>query len=439
LQLRFADVQGFQRLSEVVPSCLAAACPALRTLLLRSCAFQEPPQPATSGVQTRQRKRLLLQQLMQRQTQTPLAVPPPLQVLHVVNVAGLTLRLLTAALASLPHLNSLTLGYGAAHPNSSDTLCQVLPAVAGQLTHLSLPGDSASVTTAVTKLLECPDIPSSIRQLRHIDLPDATLDDAGLSAVTTHLPLLTHVTVQSFELTTSHADAATCSWEELCVTRSLTVSSLTRLPLRGIRKLEVCSIRSAITTAAELSAALDAAPDCVFSCSPGIDDSNLELWCDADVWPVLLPRWRTGAARRLVIGASGADCLTPAALGALVSLLERLKSFEELSIGGFAHPGTDSAPLLLPALRNTSVDTLQLRYQQMTEEQLLAWCAGGKPGRHMIVLWECGTLQGSLTNVHKVLRQSGGDVSLEYYDVVDDDYYLLASKGDEGNWPGGYW
>jgi hypothetical protein len=317
---------------------------------------------------------------------------------------------LAAALASLPHLTSLMLGEGA-----KDDLCAVLSTADGQLTHLSLSSDDYELETTLCKLLEGPVIPLSMRQLRSLVMGCATVGDALLRVLTAHLPLLTYVHVCSICLCTSHADAA-CNWEELSVEETLYTDDLARLPLRGIRTLGVCSFKVHSSynrpgeTAAALAAALAAAPDCAlgFPCAP-----ELELDCSAEELAVLLPRWQCGAMERLTLAMSstGTDCLTPAAVAALGSMLQRTPSCKELSIEGFAPPDPKSAPLLLPALRNTAIRKVQLRHPKLTEAQLMAWCAGCV-GRPIVVDWS-GKLEGYLLHVNQALEAAGGDVRLE--------------------------
>jgi hypothetical protein len=113
-----------------------------------------------------------------------------------------------------------------------------------------------------------------------------------------------------------------------------------------------------------------------------------------------------------------AGCLTPGAVDALKSMLERLPSCTELRINTMT---PSVATQLLPALRNTAVQAIGLGHQQMTDCQLLAWCAG-QAGRPMIVkLWDC-RLNGRLARVRQVLQEGGSDVRLVCSSgVVDDD------------------
>jgi hypothetical protein len=258
----------------VVPARLDAACPALRTLSLSSCDFNVPSQDDSQQQQQQQQQQLVLR----------------LQSLHVGNARKLSPSMLSAALASLPHLISLSLGRETA--DAADVLSQALSAAVGQLTHLSL---DACNMDPISRVLEARDIPLAICRLRRIDMGGATLDDTGLRALMAHLPMLTHVTVGSIALQTSHADAS-CSWNELCITRFISCSSLTRLPLRGIRKLQVCNVQSYHWfdggTVDALAAALAAAPGSALSCT---NAPHLQFHCDASELEVLLPRWRCGA------------------------------------------------------------------------------------------------------------------------------------------------
>jgi hypothetical protein len=211
-----------------------------------------------------------------------------------------------------------------------------------------------------------------------------------------------------------------CKWEELHITCDLATAALARLPLRGIRKLEVCCVRNldsdraTTTTAAELAAALASAPDCVFVCPGG---GRLFFKCDVGQLEVLLPRWQGEAAvPSMTLTAPSTECLTPAAVEALGSLLERTPSCTELHIKGGAPPDPETSPLL-PALRNTAISTVRLQQDQMTEAQLLAWCSGKNLVRPIVVVWEGRISAGGLARIRQALQESGGLVSLECDDL----------------------
>jgi hypothetical protein len=338
-----------------------------------------------------------------------------------VNAHGLSPQALAATVASLPHLTSLTLGAEVA--DDADSACQVLCKVVGQLTHLSftMPDYGMSDFGTLTALLKRPDTPMLMRQLRRISLNDAKLDDSGLCALTTHLPQLTHVAVGCCELQTSHADNLACSWETLRITGCLDTTALTRLPLRGIRKLEVDSVMSAGTTPTEVAAALAAVPDCVLSCPIGC----LELECDFGELAVLLSRMQCEVLRSVILKPSNTDRLTPAAVETLVAFLERTPSCSLLHIEGFPPPAT-----LLPALHRTAVSELYLGHDEMTEAQLMAWCTG-HVGHPLRVSFTDGRLFGSLTRVVQVLQEGGGDVTLDYDFSRDDDDVAAAAEEDD--------
>jgi hypothetical protein len=331
---------------------------------------------------------------------------------------------LAAALALLPHLTSLALGEGAVAMLTDS--CKVLSAVAGNLTHLYLWGNHSM--EAVTRILNGPDMLLSLRQLQRIELSNATLDDAGLRALVTHLPHLKHVAVCTCELLTTCQAGTACDWEELWLTGCLDTAAITRLPLQGVRKLTTWSVlrRSGNpdtnTTAADLAAALAAAPDCVLSCPRAA--SRAEFTCNADELALLLPRWRCGAGacsmERLFVSLTypDTDCLTPAVVGALASLLERTPSCTELHITDFRPPDADIAPLL-PALRNTAIRDVIFDHDDMTEEQLLSWCAG-RVGRPMAVRCVGSTLVGQQARVRQALQEAGSDVTL-LCDFADDE------------------
>jgi hypothetical protein len=335
--------------------------------------------------------------------------------LRIKEAQGLSTHLLAAALASLPHLTSLMLGDGAV--DAAGSFIQVLSAASGQLTRPALCGEPAEPGIAVNRVPEGSNIPLSMRQLRRIDLSGITMDDALLIALTSNLPLLTHVEVTALALCTSHANTA-CRWEVLSAIGNLSMDDLIHLPLRGIRTLELYEVRShGSTTAPALAAALAAAPDCVLTCpcSPGPD-----IECDAEELSVLLPRLHCKATECLTLSSLKSGCLTPAAVGALASLLERTPSCTELHISYCGPPDPESAPLL-PALRNTAIRRVLLIDSKLTEAQLLSWCAG-RVGRPIVLQWGEGVvLKRSLKRVHRALKAAVSDVRL-VDEGCDDDF-----------------
>jgi hypothetical protein len=412
-----AAVQNITGLHEVIPTYLAASCPALRSLRLRFCSFQEPS------------TNILEETPQQQQHQPPQSSPaPPLQALHVTwGTECLPHHVLAAGLASLPHLTSLALWEMGVSTHTA--WCQVFMAVAGQLTHLSLSsGGGLYSTSPVSRLLEVPDVALSLRHLRRIDLVSNELDDAGLRALTVHLPLLTHVSVEACQLQTSHADVS-CNWEELHASSYLEAAQLILLPLRGIRKLEAHTVYGydmmpGSRSTHELAAALAAAPGCVLSCAC----TELCFHCDAGTLPVPLPRWRCEEVRWLTVSTPKTERLTPAAVEALGSLLQRTPSCKDLCIEDFGPPDAASSPLL-PALISTEISEVRLRYAEMTEAQLLAWCAGGAVGHSIAVSWEYGTLAGQLARVYQALREGGGGVTLKCQGIQE----VAADDDDDGD------
>jgi hypothetical protein len=153
------------------------------------------------------------------------------------------------------------------------------------------------------------------------------------------------------------------------------------------------------------------------------------LQCDAKELAVLLPRFKCGAVQRLTLSTNDKSrdtALTPTAVGALVSLLDRTPACEALTISGFSPPDPKSSPLL-PALRNTAITTVRLEYDALHRQELVAWCAG-RVGRPMVLTWCNGFMNGRLSRVYQALEDGGSDVTLELYfvdsgadDVYEDD------------------
>ncbi len=384
----------------VVPTCLTAACPELRTLQLSFCNLQgcddeDVQGDAAAGFPTQ------LQTLCWRQS---------------YNSSGILPQRLISALAALPNLTSLELGL--VGTGSSDDMCTVLSALAGQLTRLVW-RPSRHSEPCLASFLSVPATWMKLTQLQCLDVSPSRwsgdwngiiVNDAALRVLLAHMKTLTHVHVHTVELQHSHADVG-CSWEELSMD-NVSVTSLAHLPLRGIKRVWVKELESALTTAgdgggagvaaaashtaaaAKLSAALATAPDCAFDCS------SLTLKCHVHEMPVLLPllaRWKEMEA--LVLKTPSGECMTTAAMGALRALLESMPDCDCLTIIG---PTPHPSALLLPALANTNVTAVDLRHDHMTDAELMLWCEGGQPSHPVKVILDL-ELE-FVGNMHRVLE-----------------------------------
>ncbi len=327
-------LQGIHSLQEVVPTCLAAACPSLQTLRIQCCHFQHPPPAATTaGARTHARLRTLV----------------------VESCHPLPLQLLAAALAALPELASFVLSDDGT--TSQSDVCTALTTGAGQLTQLRLASERFPDQQIVQQLCT-PSLdhgaPFRVSRLQRLDISYAVLVDAGLRALLAHLPALTHVWVNACELRSSHA-AVDCSWDELRVDEGLTCTSLAHLPLQGIKHLRTECLMMDEADIPDAAAAMAAAPDCAFAC-----DGDVTLHCRASELPQLLPllaRWRGVAGLELITPDSTDSCLIPVAVGALGVLLQGMPLCTQLRLDGFTPH--QFAPLL-PALAGTAVDTIFL-------------------------------------------------------------------------------
>ncbi len=427
--------QYIKGMEEVVPACLTAACPALRTLRFYWCTLA-----ASEDVQ---------QPLSQ---QTVAVVPTQLQTFrwHTGNgIAGISSQALASTLAALPCLTSLEvteIGTG-----SSDDMSTVLSALTAQLTRLVLwPTWRKDPICCVASFLTAPAIWTKLTQLQELDVKGVTVNDAGLRVLLAHMKGLARVRVHTFELQDSHAEAE-CSWEELSM-ETVSVTSLAHLPLPGIECVWVDEVVStaAVTAggvgdaaatasasasshtpaptapAAKLAAALAAAPDCTFECE------YFTLKCHVDEMPVLLPllaRW-TGIGL-LQLKTPHGECMTPDAMGALRALLEATLSCTDLSISG---PTPHPSALLLPALARTSVRMVNLNHDRMTEAELMLWCEGGQRSHHVTVyLGDYCKFVGNIFRVLGAVRVAGSGVDLEGWSERsgdDDDEFDLGDVYD---------
>ncbi len=402
-------VKGMQ---EVVPGWLAAACPALHSLRLAVCTVR-----AGEDMQSQHK----------RQGQVAAAFPFQLQSL-CLRWGIVEQQLLAETLASLPSLTSLDVTLLYSNTDSRVDMSSVLSALAGQLTQLVWYHECAVRQLrldepVVPSLLTSPAILCKLSKLQWLDMMGITLDDAGLRVLLKNLPTLTHVGVRKLVLHESHADVG-CSWEELNMC-TVTVTSLAHLPLRGIKRVCVDELESTAAAgasgaaaAAQLTAALAAAPDCTWVCS-----DEFSLRCKVAEMPRLLPlllgRWH--GMKMLQLITPTAECLTPAAVGALRALLEGMPSCTELCIAGLMpHPSIQ----LLPVLASTNVSTVVLLHTRMTEVQLGMWCSGGQASRPITVeLQEACRFSGTISHVRSAVDVPGSGVKLQKWvdEYVDDD------------------
>ncbi len=400
----------------MVPAFLTAACPALRTLRLTDCYLRAPEDMKNV-----------------EQQQGEVAFPSQLQSLYLwYGTIMQRQQLLVSALAALPSLTSLDVKLLCHCTDSRVDMSTVLPALAGQLTQLAWSCEWHE-QPRLPSWLASPAVLGKLSKLKELHTFGTTLDDAGFLFLLLNLPLLTHIGVRKVVLQHSHADAG-CSWEELRMC-TVTVTSLADLPLRGIKRVcvdELVSAAAAVagddgveaaashTAAARLTAALAAAPDCTLGVSNG-----LSLACRVAEMPLLLPllvRWE--GVERLELSSPTSECLTPAAVGALGALLERMPLCTHLIIAGLIpHPSA----LLLPALANTGVSCVALLHGRMIESHLMLWCAGGQASRPITVeLFDDCDFVGSISRVRSALTVPGSGVELrdwveEYVDDDDDD------------------
>jgi hypothetical protein len=281
----------------------------------------------------------------------------------------------------------------------------------------------------LASFLASPAVACKLSKLQQLDFRRFFLDDAGLRVLLASLPTLTHVRVRTVQLQDSHSDVE-CSWEELRMDYA-NVASLAHLPLRGIRRVCVDELVSAVTAgdgggdaarsataavvaashtaAANLAAALGAAWNCTFVC-----DQRLILDCCVGELPLLLPllaRWQDMGT--LQLRTPGGECLTPAAVGALGALLGGVPSCTKLIITG---PTPHPSALLLPALASTSVSKVFLDDGRMTDVQLMLWCAGGQPSHPVTVQLRLGCdFDGDMSHVRTILSVAGSGVCLLHH------------------------
>jgi hypothetical protein len=322
-----------------------------------------------------------------------------------------------------------------------------LPALAGQLTRLEW--SNWKHESSVTAYLSPPAVLCKLSKLQHLLFDGFAVDDVGLRLLLTDMPALKHVCVRTVELQSSHADNVGCSWEVLNM-RTVSVTSLAHLPLRGIKRVCVDELVSTVTAGAgnhgdaaaasddnaaaavnQLSAALAAAPDCAFSCWQ--PDVGLKLHCSVSKLPILLPllaRWH-GVLEFGLTTLSG-EQLTSAAVVALGALLEGMPSCKYLSIAGAEpHPSAQ----LLPALASSNVKEVLLNSDRMTDAHLMMWCKGGNPSRPVTVrLDDEGEFVGSIRRVLEAVSVPDSGVKLEGWrrHVNDNPYghYIDEHVGD---------
>ncbi len=416
-------LQGISGLQSLLPTCLTAACPALRTLTIRRCGFQAPLVSQQQQQQQQQQQEVEEGDVLASTDFTPL---PQLQTLNLGYCDDVPVCVLTTALAALPRLTNLTLP--AEGPTGRDDVSVALAASCGQLTHLAWDGMvNTHVGLKLPSFLTASAAQSKLARLQQLDIEPFDLDDTALRAMMAHLPALTHVTVENLQLQDSHADAhMTCSWEELIVSSITTVQFVARLPLRCIKRVALRCLAcidihdnnnpAAASTpptspAALFAAALAAAPDCTFSCAP--DSDRMGLFCPVRHLPAMLPllaRCKGVKCLALLWAESRPERLTPAAVGALGALLEGMPSCERLTVSGFT---PNSNALLLSVLARTSVQVLDLAVESVSETHLMLWCAGGAASRAITVtLDESCQVDGDIGNVRTVIAESGGAVRL---------------------------
>jgi hypothetical protein len=197
-----------------MPAWINSNFSALRKLRLRGCTFQQQQREEGAGA--------------------TIPEPLPVESLCIEGEDTPPLAWLTATLGALPRLTSLTL-----NPVNSDEVTAALSAVSGQLTHLELtrasrggyPGQERSFLTQ-------PDVVAKLRHLQHLDIRCFELDDEHFSVLQTQLPALEVVKVSGCTLQASYADNDSCSWDELHIAY-IHFSSLARLPLRGIKRVNI--------------------------------------------------------------------------------------------------------------------------------------------------------------------------------------------------------
>ncbi len=410
----------------MVPACLTAACPALRTLQLWRCAFN-----ATAALPQQQQQQQQQQREEGQGVQATIDLSPCLQLrtLHLAQCTGLPVSLLTTTLTALPHLTSLTLAV--AGLTGGDDFSMVLAASTGQLTHLAW--ESNVYTTYGLELpsfLTAPAVQHKLTRLQQLDIKPFDLDDSGLCAMMAHLPALKHITFCNLKLQDSHADVQlVCgSWEELHIGFETSVTSLARLPLRCIKRViawnlgleddadgsctsNIASDAHPASPVTVLTAALAAAPECELSCACS-DGNELQLSCPVSQLPALLPllaRWE--GVKSMFLASSGmvSECLTPAAVGALGALLEGMPSCTKLALCRFT-PSLTS--LLLPALARTSVRELDFTYMDMSIVQLMLWCAGAPASCTMIIMLDESCVDGDIGKVRTAIAESGSALQL---------------------------
>jgi hypothetical protein len=295
----------------------------------------------------------------------------------------LPLQTLTAGLQALPNLTSLTLP--SATPEKLQT---TLAATCGRLTRLEM----ATHRERLPTLLQASGVMPKLHHLRELHIPDHIVSDDGMCALLA-LSSLTHVAVNSFELSSSHAHKP-CSWQDLTVHDWMdVVSDLGKLPLQGLRRLVagelVCDNVETITPHDAAVAVANIPASCHLTTTPhgqllldcGIQHCNQQL-------RLVLPfvaRWEGVCWLKINVDEhddyEGHRLLQPDTITAIASHLTHMPSCTTLElVDWIPHPACQ----LITALRPTHVTRLVISGYPLYEPHLLVWCCGDA-GRDMTV------------------------------------------------------
>ncbi len=393
-------LQGIRNLPPaLVPPCLAAACPQLHTLCLQKrCTWLGmPPSSQPAALFTA--------------PSTP--VYPDLHTLEV-EMDHLPLQTLTDGLQTLPNLTSLKLAanFLLTPPQAYQSAVE---ATCGHLTWLEVKAWGVQLRA----YLQAPSVLSKLQHLRELHIPYEFVSDAGMCALL-ELPRLTHLAVDSFELSSSHAHKP-CSWQELIVCDYLEVLNLSKLPLQGLCRLvagRLVSNNAATLAADDVAAALANLPASCHLTAPS--HGMLELDCGSwlhhqTLLLLLLPvlaRWEGVRALRINVDGDededvandGQRLLQPDTITAIASHLTHMPSCTALRLDNWIpHPACQ----LITALRPTHITRLVISGYSVQEQHLLLWCCGDA-GRDMTVevLDGCHVKpSGGLQRVREYLQQ----------------------------------